>query len=94
MLIFLEMLVITKQCFQNIRRTFHEFLFKKYSKDIPGILECYENVFMKSKSFVGYPVKFLILTIYICSVVSKSAPRKEEVASGDFQKKSNSIQSF
>ena len=51
----------------NIRRTFHEFLFKKYSKNIPGILQDFENIFMKSKSpkicFVGYPVKILILTV-------------------------------
>ena len=31
---------------------------------------------------------------YTCPVGSKSVPRKEEVASGDFQKNSNSIQSF
>ena len=38
MLIFWQIPVITKQCFQNIRRTFHKFLFQKYSKDIPEIL--------------------------------------------------------
>ena len=63
MLIFWQVPVITKKCFQNIRRTFHEFLFQKYSKGIPGILKGYENVFMKSKSFVGYPVKILILGV-------------------------------
>ena len=63
MLNFWQILVMAKQWFQNIRGTFHEFLFQKYSKDIPGILQCYENVFMRSKSFVGYPVKFLILTV-------------------------------
>ena len=67
MFIFWQNSVITKQCFQNIRETFHEFLFQKYSKDIPGILQGYENAFMKSKSsknrFMGYPVKFLILAV-------------------------------
>ena len=29
---------ITKQCFQNIRKIFQEFMFQKYSKDITGIL--------------------------------------------------------
>ena len=66
MLIFGKIPVITKQCFQNIQRTFYQFLFQKYSKDIPGILQCYENVYRKSKSsknpFVGYPMKILILT--------------------------------
>ena len=28
--------VVTKQCFQNIRKPFHKFLFQKYFKDIPG----------------------------------------------------------
>ena len=55
------------QCFQNIRWTFHEFLFQKYSKDFPGILQGYENIFMKSKSakncFVGFPVEILILVV-------------------------------
>ena len=50
MLIFWQTPVITKHCFQNIRRTFHKFLFQKYSKDIPGVLQGYENIFMKSKS--------------------------------------------
>ena len=63
MLIFWQIPVIAKQWFQNIWGTFHEFLFQKYSKDIPRILQCYENVFMKSKSFAGYPVKFLILKV-------------------------------
>ena len=49
MLIFWQVPVITKKCFQNIRRTFHEFLFQKYSKDVHGILSGYENIFMKSK---------------------------------------------
>ena len=53
MLIFWPIPVITKQCFQNIRRTFDEFSFQKY----------YENAFMKLKRFVGYPVKFLILAV-------------------------------
>ena len=35
MLIFWQIPLITKQCFQNIRRTCYEFLFQKYSKDIP-----------------------------------------------------------
>ena len=35
MLIFWQVPLITKQCFQNIRRTFHKFLFQKYSKDAP-----------------------------------------------------------
>ena len=65
MLIFWEVLVITKQYFQNIPKIFHKFLFQKYSKDITGILQGYGNVFMESKSskycFVGYPVKILIL---------------------------------
>ena len=65
MLIFWQAPVTVKQCFQNIRKTFHEFLFQKYSEDIPGI--CYENVFMNSKSskncFVVYPVKFLIFPL-------------------------------
>ena len=56
-----------KAMFPEYPRTFHEFLFQKYTKDIPGIFQGYENVFMKSKSskncFVGYPVKFLILAI-------------------------------
>ena len=65
MLIFWKIPVITKQCFQNIERTFHEFLFQKYFKDIPGILIGYKKSFMKSKTskncFLSYPVKFLIL---------------------------------
>ena len=52
MLSFWQFPVITKQCFQNIRRIFHEFLFQKYSKDIPRILQDYENIFMKSKSLI------------------------------------------
>ena len=50
MLIFWQISVITKQCFQNIRRTLHELLFQKYSKDIPGILQ-------------GYEIKILILVV-------------------------------
>ena len=49
------------KCFQNIQRTFHEFLFQKYS-------DKHKNMFMKSRSskncFVGYPVEFLILEHY------------------------------
>ena len=67
MLILWQIPVITKQCFQNIQRTFHKFLFQKYSKDIPGILQGYENIFMKSKywknCFVGYSAKILILGV-------------------------------
>ena len=51
MLIFWQNPVITKQCFQNIRRTFHEFLFQKYFKNIPGILQGYENIFYEVKKF-------------------------------------------
>ena len=58
---------ITKQCFQIIPRTFQEYLFKRYSKDIPGISQCYKNVSMESKNskncFVGYPVKIFILAV-------------------------------
>ena len=43
MFIFWQVPVITKQSFQNNRRTFHEFLFQKYSKVIPKMLYCYEN---------------------------------------------------
>ena len=36
-------------------------------KDIPGILQSYENIFTKSKiskaCFIGYPVKILILSV-------------------------------
>ena len=65
MLIFCQIPVITRQCFQHIQKPFYKFMSQKYSKDIPGILWGYENVFMGWKSsnncFVGYPVKFLIL---------------------------------
>ena len=46
----LEIPVITKQCFQNIRRALHEFLFQKYSKDI---LEYYNvmEMFYEGKKF-------------------------------------------
>ena len=67
MLIFWQIPVITKQCFQNIGKTFHEFLFQKYSKNIPRILQSYGNNFMKSRSskncFVGYSAKILILAV-------------------------------
>ena len=67
MFIFWQIPLITKPCFQNIWKPFHKFLLKKYSKDIPGILQGYENVFRESKSwkycFVGYPVKILILAV-------------------------------
>ena len=67
MLIFWQIPVITKKCFQNIRGTFHECLLQNHSKDIPGIFQGYENVFVKSKSskncFVGYPMKVLILSV-------------------------------
>ena len=36
--------VITKHCFQNIQRIFRKFLFQKYSKDIPVVLQGYENI--------------------------------------------------
>ena len=50
MLIFWQIPVITKHCFQNIRRTLHEFLFQKYSKDI---LEYYNvmEMFYECKKF-------------------------------------------
>ena len=42
-------------------------MFPEYSKDIPEILQGYENIFIKSKSsktcFVGYPTKILILAV-------------------------------
>ena len=73
MLIFWEVLVITKQYFQNIRKIFHKFLFQKYSKDITGILQGYGNIFMESKSskycFACYPVKFLILVAFALEII-------------------------
>ena len=60
MLIFWRIPVITKQCFQNIQRTFHEFLFQKYSKDIPGILQGYGNIFMKSGSSKTFNIDSLL----------------------------------
>ena len=67
MLICWEIPVITKQCFQNIRKTFHELLFQTHFKDIPGILQGYENTFMKLKSsknrIVGYLASILILEV-------------------------------
>ena len=47
---FWQIPIITEQCFQNIQKIFHEFLFQNYSKIIPGILQSYKNVFMNSKS--------------------------------------------
>ena len=60
MLNFWQKPVITKQCFDNIWRTLQEFIFEKYSKDIPKILKCYENVFIKWKIFIAYTVKLNI----------------------------------
>ena len=61
MLICWEIPVITKQCFQN------ELLFQTHFKDIPGILQGYENTFMKLKSsknrIVGYLASILILEV-------------------------------
>ena len=51
MLIFWKIPVITKQCFRNIERTFHEFLFQKYFRDIPGILIGYKKSFHEVKNF-------------------------------------------
>ena len=35
-----------KAMFPEYLKNIHEFLFQKYSKDIPGILQGYKNVFM------------------------------------------------
>ena len=75
MLIFWQIAAITKEYFQNIQRKFHELLFQKYSKHTPGIMQGYENVFMKAKCskncFVCYHVKFLILAVSFLEMLSE-----------------------
>ena len=68
MLNFWQKPVITKQCFDNIWRTLQEFIFEKYSKDIPKILQCYENAFIKWKCFVAYTVKLNIGSLLFWNV--------------------------
>ena len=51
MLIFWEIAVIIKQCFQNIRRKFHEFLFQKYFKEMKMLLWSQKVRSLSSKIF-------------------------------------------
>ena len=71
MFIFWQIPVITKQCFQDIWKTFHEFLFSKifqgYPRNIVKLWKCFYEV----KKFCELSCEFLVLAVSFIETFSR-----------------------